>query len=154
VRPAPPTAPSAPPPAPLLTDEITRRGLLETAAAADGIVRAAHDAGLREASSPRDVFEAAVNGDERAAGVVAAEARLVASAICCVITVVDPGLVILGGGIGQAPGFAEAVTEALASIAPVMPEVRVSALGTEVVVDGCLAEATSLAWTDLVAALP
>jgi predicted NBD/HSP70 family sugar kinase len=154
VRPAPPSAPSAPPPAPLLTDEITRRGLLETAAAADGIVLAAHDAGLREASSPRDVFEAAVNGDERAAGVVAAEARLVASAICCVITVVDPGLVILGGGIGQAPGFAEAVTEALASIAPVMPEVRVSALGTEVVVDGCLAEATSLAWTDLVAALP
>lgn len=100
------------------------------------------------------MFEAAVNGDERAAGVVAAEARLVASAICCVITVVDPGLVILGGGIGQAPGFAEAVTEALASIAPVLPEVRVSALGTEVVVDGCLAEATSLAWTDLVAALP
>jgi predicted NBD/HSP70 family sugar kinase len=152
-----PPAPSAPSPAPSsppLTDEITRRGLLETAAAADGIVRAAHDAGLREASSPRDVFEAAVNGDERAAGVVAAEARLVASAICCVITVVDPGLVILGGGIGQAPGFAEAVTQALASIAPVLPEVRVSALGTEVVVDGCLAEATSLAWTDLVAALP
>jgi predicted NBD/HSP70 family sugar kinase len=146
-------APSSSPP-PLLTDEITRRGLLETSAAADGIVRAAHDAGLREASSPRDVFRAAVNGDERAAMVVAAEARLVASAICCVITVVDPGLVILGGGIGQAPGFAEAVTEALASIAPVLPEVRVSALGTEVVVDGCLAEATSLAWTDLVAALP
>lgn len=151
---SPPPAPSASPSSPLLSDEIGRRGLLETSAAADGIVRAAHDAGLGEASSPRDVFEAAVNGDERAAGVVAAEARLVASAICCVITVVDPGLVILGGGIGQAPGFAEAVTEALASIAPVLPEVRVSALGTEVVVDGCLAEATSLAWTDLVAALP
>jgi hypothetical protein len=68
--------------------------------------------------------------------------------------VVDPGLVVLGGGIGQAPGFAEAVTGALASIAPVLPEVRVSALGTEAVVDGCLAEATSLAWNDLVAALP
>lgn len=139
---------------PGLADEITRRGLLETAAAADGIVRAARHAGLSAVASPRDVFEAAGGGDERAAAVVAAEAGLVASAICCVITVVDPGLVVLGGGVGQAPGFAEAVTSALASISPVMPEVKVSALGTEVVVDGCLAEATSLAWTALVAALP
>lgn len=147
-------SPSASPSAAPLKDEITRRGLLETAAAADGIVRAAHHAGLRDAASPRDVFEAALGGDERAAAVVAAEARLVASAVCCVVTVVDPGLVVLGGGIGQAPGFAEAVTSALASISPVMPEVKVSALGNEAVVDGCLAEATSLAWAALVAALP
>jgi len=31
---------------------------------------------------------------------------------------------------------------------------QVSALGTEVVVDGCLAEGASLAWNRLVAALP
>jgi predicted NBD/HSP70 family sugar kinase len=137
-----------------LAAEARRRGLLETAAAADGIVRAAHRAGLRAAASPRDVFEAAGSGDERAIAVVTAEARLVASAICCVITVVDPSLVVLGGGVGQAAGFADAVTAELAAIAPVMPEVRVSALGTDAVVDGCLAEATSLAWTGLVAALP
>ncbi len=70
------------------------------------------------------------------------------------ITVVDPSLVVLGGGIGQAPGFAAAVTAELAAIAPVLPEVRVSALGTEAVVDGCLAEAAALAWTQLIAALP
>ena len=79
---------------------------------------------------------------------------MVADAICAVITVVDPSLVVLGGGIGQAPGFAEAVTDALAAVAPVLPEVKVSALGTEAVVDGCLAEAASLAWTELIAALP
>jgi hypothetical protein len=60
----------------------------------------------------------------------------------------------LGGARGQAPGFAEAVTSALAAMAPVLPEVKVSALGTEVVVDGCLAEGASLAWNRLVAALP
>ena len=68
------------------------------------------------------------------------------------ISVIDPSLIVLGGGIGQAPGFAEAVTVELAAIAPVLPEVRVSALGTDVVVDGCLAEAAAMAWTQLIAA--
>ena len=135
-------------------DEARRRGTLEIAAGADGIVRAARRAGLTGLATARDVFAAAAAGDERAAAVVAGEARLVAAAICCVISVVDPSLIVLGGGIGQAPGFAEAVTVELAAIAPVLPEVRVSALGTDVVVDGCLAEAAAMAWTQLIAALP
>jgi predicted NBD/HSP70 family sugar kinase len=134
--------------------EARRRGTLEIAAGADGVVRAARRAGLAGQATARGVFEAAAAGDERAAAVVAGEARLVAAAICCVISVVDPSLIVLGGGIGQAPGFAEAVTAALAEIAPVLPEVRVSALGTDVVVDGCLAEAAALAWTQLIASLP
>jgi predicted NBD/HSP70 family sugar kinase len=135
-------------------NEVQRRGTLETAAGADGIVRAARRSGLTELASARDVFAAAAAGDERATAVVTGEARLVAAAICCVISVVDPSLIVLGGGIGQAPGFAEAVTVELAAIAPVLPEVRVSALGTDVVVDGCLAEAAAMAWTQLIAALP
>ena len=132
--------------------EARRRGPLEAAAAASGIVRAARRAGMRGLVSARSVFAAAARGDERAVAVVAEEARLVASAICCVITVVDPGLIVLGGGIGQAPGFAAAVTTALSSITPVLPEVKVSALGTDVVVDGCLAEGASLAWNQLTSA--
>jgi hypothetical protein len=69
--------------------------------------------------------------------------------LCAVVTVVDPELIVLGGGVGQAPGFAAAVTAELRSIAPVMPEVRVSALGTDVVVDGCLASGAELAWAQL-----
>ena len=129
-----------------------RRGPLEAAAAAAGIVRAARKAGMRGPVSARSVFAAAARGDERAAAVVADEARLVASAVCCVITVVDPGLIVLGGGIGQAPGFAAAVSAALAAITPVLPEVKVSALGSDVVVDGCLAEGASLAWNQLTSA--
>jgi len=135
-------------------EEARRRGTLETAAGADGVVRAARRVGLPRLATPRQIFEAAAAGDERAAAVVAGEARLVAAAICCVISVVDPSLIVLGGGIGQAPGFAEAVTAALAEIAPVLPDVKVSALGTDVVVDGCLAEAAALAWTQLIASLP
>jgi predicted NBD/HSP70 family sugar kinase len=86
--------------------------------------------------------------------VVAGEVELVAKAICAIITVVDPSLVVLGGGIGQAPGFAAAVAAELRKQAPVMPDVRVSALGTEAVVAGCLVSGAELAWQRLTALLP
>jgi predicted NBD/HSP70 family sugar kinase len=108
---------------------------------------------MRGPVSARRVFEAAAHGDARASAVVAEEARLVACAICCVIAVADPQLIVLGGGIGQAPGFAEAVTQSLRAVAPVLPEVKVSALGTDAVVDGCLAEGTGLAWRQLTSTL-
>ena len=131
-------------------DEVRRRGTLEAVGSAAAIVRAARRAGLRTQSA-RQVFAAAAAGDERAVAIVAAEARLVASAICAIIAVVDPGLVVLGGGIGQAPGFAAAVSTELGRIAPVLPELRVSALGTSAVVDGCLASGADLAWRRLTA---
>jgi predicted NBD/HSP70 family sugar kinase len=133
--------------------EARRRGFLETVAGADGIVRAARHAGMPAPRSAQAVFEAATRGDALAAAVVAREARLVATAICSLITVIDPALVVLGGGVGRAPGFASAVTEELRAMAPVLPEVRVSALGADVVVDGCLAEGTSLAWDQLTSGL-
>jgi predicted NBD/HSP70 family sugar kinase len=133
-------------------DEVRRRGTMEAASSADAIVRAARHAGLRTQSA-RQVFAAAAAGDERATVIVAAQARLVAKAICAIVAVVDPGLVVLGGGIGQAPGFAAAVSAELALIAPVLPEIKVSALGTGAVVDGCLASGTDLAWRRLTAQL-
>jgi predicted NBD/HSP70 family sugar kinase len=131
-----------------------RRGALEASGSAAAVVRAARRAGMRGSVSARRVFAAAAAGDERAAAVVADEAVLVARAICAIVTVVDPELVVLGGGIGQAPGFAAAVAGHLRSLSPVMPEVRVSALGTEAVVDGCLAAGAELAWQRLTALLP
>jgi predicted NBD/HSP70 family sugar kinase len=138
------------------TDEgdARRRGVLEAAGSAAGVVRAARRAGLRGPVSARRVFAAAAAGDARAAAVVADEARLVAKAICAVVTVVDPQLVVLGGGIGQAPGFADMVHAELRGMAPVVPDIRVSARGTDAVVDGCMAAATDLAWQRLLAALP
>lgn len=134
--------------------EARRRGTLEMAASASGVVRAARSGGMRGPVSARRVFEAAADGDERAMAVVAEEARLIAQAICAVITVVDPNLIVLGGGIGRAPGFAEAVAAELEPIAPVMPDIRVSALGTDAVVDGCLTAGTELAWGRVMTVLP
>ena len=131
-----------------------RRGTLEAAASASAVVRAARRAGMAGQVSARRVFAAAAQGDERAAVVVAEEARLVAMVLCSVVTIVDPALIVLGGGIGQAPGFAAAVTRELEPIAPVLPGVRVSALGNDAVVDGCLAAGAELAWTELTMRLP
>jgi predicted NBD/HSP70 family sugar kinase len=130
-------------------DDARRRGTLEAAASAPAVVRAARRAGMRGQVSARRVFTAAANGDELAAAIVAEEARLVAQVLSTVVTIVDPALIVLGGGIGQAPGFAGAVSEELRHIAPVMPQVRVSALGTEAVVDGCLAAGQGLAWAQV-----
>jgi predicted NBD/HSP70 family sugar kinase len=135
-------------------EDAKRRGPLEAAGSAAAVVRSARRAGMRGSLSARRVFEAAESGDQRAAGVVAAEANLVARAVCAIITVVDPELVVLGGGIGQAPAFAAAVAAELRELAPVMPAVHVSALGVNAVIDGCLVSGADLAWQRLTALLP
>lgn len=126
--------------------EARTRGRLEAAAGAAGVARAARRAGLRGPVTARRVFEEAARGDPRAARVVAAEARLVARAVCAIVAVADPEIVVLGGGIGRAPGFADAVAAHLATLAPVVPPVLVSALGADAAVDGCLAAGRDRAW--------
>jgi predicted NBD/HSP70 family sugar kinase len=134
-------------------DELRRRGGLETAASAQGIVRAALREGMHGPLSSRTVFAAAERGDARARRVVEAEAALIARAICAVIAVADPHLIVLGGGIGQAEHFLGLVSARVREIAPVQPEIRVSALGDEAVVDGCLAAGADRLWARLTARL-
>jgi predicted NBD/HSP70 family sugar kinase len=131
-------------------DDARRRGSLEATASGAAVVRAARRAGMGGALTARKVFAAAADGDERAAAVVGEETRLVAQVLAAVVAVVDPPLVVLGGGIGQAPGFAEAVAAQLRTLAPVVPRVLPSALGSDVVVQGCLTAALDLAWERVV----
>ena len=132
-------------------DDVRRRGGLEAAASAAGVVYAARRVGL-EVTTARDVFAAAEAGDERAAQVVEDKARVIARAVCSVVAVVDPEVVVLGGGIGKAAGLVDAVRAQLAGLAPVPVDLRVSALGAESVVDGCLASGLERAWAYLTAA--
>jgi predicted NBD/HSP70 family sugar kinase len=127
------------------TRDARRRGALEAAASSAAVVRAARRAGI-QARSARGVFDAAATGDAAAREVVAGEAAIVARALTAIVAVVDPELIVLGGGIGRAPGFAEAVSAELARSSPVAPEVRPSALGEDVVVDGCLAVGGERLW--------
>jgi predicted NBD/HSP70 family sugar kinase len=92
------------------------------------------------------VFAAAAAGDSRAREIVAGEAAIVARALAAIVAVVDPELIVLGGGIGRAPGFAEQVHLRLEELSPIVPEVRPSALGPDAVVDGCLAVGGEQLW--------
>jgi predicted NBD/HSP70 family sugar kinase len=122
-----------------------RRGALESAASSAAVVRAARRAGTRRRSA-RSVFAAAAAGDHAAREIVTQEAAIVARALAAIVAVVDPELIVLGGGIGRAPGFAEEVHDLLAELAPIVPEVRPSALGEDAVVDGCLAVGGERLW--------
>jgi predicted NBD/HSP70 family sugar kinase len=127
-------------------------GMLEAASEAS-LVRAARRVGMGgEITAPR-VLEAAAAEDQRAVRVVTEEARLAARVIRAVIAVVDPELIVLGGSVGQAPSFARLVCSELDRLAPPRPHVRVSALGAEAVVDGCLAVGIELAWAQVMAAV-
>jgi predicted NBD/HSP70 family sugar kinase len=130
-------------------EDARRRGRLEVVAAAPGVVEAARRAGMADAVSARTIFAAAAAGDPLAAAVVSAEAVLVGDAICAIIAVADPDLVVLGGGIGQAAGFLDRVSDHVRAHAPVLPSLRVSALGDDAVVDGCLAAAGERLWQRL-----
>lgn len=128
---------------------VRHHGELESAAAAAAVVSAARRAGVEGATNARRVFAAAEAGDRRARNVVDAEVLLVAKAVASAAAVVDPDLVVLGGGIGQAPGFAARVAEALEPIFPFAPRVVVSALGDDAIADGCLALGGETAWRRL-----
>ena len=69
-----------------------------------------------------------------------------AHAVAAIVAVVDPELIVLGGGIGRAPGFADEVSARLADLSPIVPDVRPSALGEDAVVDGCLAVGGDQLW--------
>ena len=122
-----------------------RRGALESVVSSAAVVRAARRAGTRRRSA-RSVFAAAAAGDRVAHEIVVHEAAIVARALAAIVAVVDPELIVLGGGIGRAPGFAEQVHARLAQISPIVPEVRPSALDEDAVVDGCLAVGGDRLW--------
>jgi predicted NBD/HSP70 family sugar kinase len=124
-----------------------RRGEFESVASADGIVAAAARLGMTAATA-EEVADAARRGDAVARTVVAAEAGHVARALAGVIAVLDPELVVLGGGVGTQAGdlLAGPVAERLETlVALTPPRIEVSALGPDAVILGALAVGLSTA---------
>jgi predicted NBD/HSP70 family sugar kinase len=123
-----------------------RRGALETAIGADGVLAAARRAGMRGASSAAQVFEAARRGDARAGGAVRTVAEGIALGIAAIAPVLDPALVILGGGIGRnADVLREPIERELRALSPFHPRIEVSALGEEAELMGAVSLALDAA---------
>jgi predicted NBD/HSP70 family sugar kinase len=127
-----------------------RPGPVETAAAAEAVVSAANDAGLRDVRSAKAVFDLARRGDELALRVVADEAAKLAQVVSIVTAVLDPGVIVLAGGIGlNADLLAEPIRRELATTIPVVPDIVGGHLGEDAVLVGAIASAKDSAW-DLV----
>lgn len=76
------------------------------------------------------IFAAAEAGDELATAVLDEEARQIALAVTAVTAVVDPAVVVLGGGVGSNRILCDAVENQVDQLTPRAPRIAVSALGT------------------------
>jgi predicted NBD/HSP70 family sugar kinase len=119
--------------------ESRRRGALDALAGASGVVAAARRLGMAPPLTAKNVFAAARRGDRTATRVVAELARQVALAVAAVASVVDPELVILGGGIGSNGDLLlEPVERELAELSPFRPRIEVSALREDATLNGAV----------------
>jgi predicted NBD/HSP70 family sugar kinase len=125
---------------------VRRRGAFEEATCGAGVVRAAHEAGMKGSLTSKKVFALARKGDPVARQVVEAEAQRLALGLAVVTAVVDLELVILGGGIGgNADLLLGPVERELRALSPLRPRLAASALGDDAVLQGAVATALAAA---------
>ena len=128
-----------------------RPGPVEIVAAAQAVVSAAHEAGLSRVHSAKAVFDLAREGDELALRVVAEEALKLAHVVSVVTAVLDPGLIVLAGGIGRNADLLAGPMQPTSwpTTIPVVPDIVGGHLGEDAVLVGAIATAMDTAW-DLV----
>jgi len=127
-------------------DPYSVRGMLDAATGGSAVTALASAAGLSAAGSPKDVFDAARAGDRAALDVVRMEATRLAHAVAAIAAMLDPALVILGGGVGDnADLLLDPIYESLAELTPLRPTIAPSALGGDAVLIGAIATALGTA---------
>ncbi len=116
-----------------------QRGQFEDAAAAESVVAQAGERGL-DARSAREVFDLARSGDLLALEVVRVEAERLAFLVASVTAVIDPELVVLGGGVGSNVDLLLPPLEAaLRTMTPLAPRIVAGSLGDGAVLSGAIA---------------
>jgi predicted NBD/HSP70 family sugar kinase len=129
-------------------DSTGRGGPMEEAVSADAVVALARSLGMPRATTrtAKDVFAAARAGDATALRVVETEAARLAHAVAALAAVLDPELVVLGGGVGRNGDLLLAPLRAgLRDLTPLRPRVVGSALGDDAVLLGAVARAAETA---------
>ena len=123
-----------------------RRGAFEAAAAADGVARTARALGMGDRQSAKRTFDAARRGDATALEVVELEAHRLALLTASVASILDPELIVLGGGVGANTDLLLPPLERrLSELTPLRPRIAPSALGSDAVLLGAIATALDTA---------
>jgi predicted NBD/HSP70 family sugar kinase len=119
-----------------------RRGALDASVGASGVVAEARRLGMQGPLTARRIFVAARRSDPVARKVVTGEARRIAFTIAAILPMIDPELVVLGGGIGRNGDLLmEPVEQELRALSRFRARVEVSALGEDAAVLGAVAMA-------------
>jgi predicted NBD/HSP70 family sugar kinase len=138
-----PISPAAPP---AVAPGVNRRGMLEEAAAADGVVRTAASLGMPHPLSAQRVFAAARAGDTTARRAVELEGQRLALLATSVAAILDPELIVLGGGVGRNLDLLlEPLSRRLHELSPLRPRLAASDLGTDAVLLGAVATGLEVA---------
>jgi predicted NBD/HSP70 family sugar kinase len=119
---------------------MSQRGIMEEVASGEGIVHIAQALGMRPPLSARQIFDAARAGNELALTVVEREGWHLALVVAAVAAILDPELVVLGGGVGHNLDLLRGPLEQrLHEITPLRPRIVASELGEYAVLYGAIA---------------
>jgi predicted NBD/HSP70 family sugar kinase len=102
-----------------------------------------------ELSTVHEVFELAGAGSAAARSVVDHVASRLGTAIATVCAILDPQLVVLGGGIGASPLLLRPVRGSAAALVPITARIETSLLGERAALQGAIAVALHAARTML-----
>ncbi len=130
-----------------------RRGALEDEASASGILNAALRKGNWPAGAPttvEELFHLADEGVPDACSVVAEEGRLLGLAAASVAAIVDPAVIVLGGGIGSNPLLRPLVQATVDRLLPFAPTIATTSLAGSAGLHGALAIARKAAYARLI----
>ncbi|WP_221329056.1 ROK family transcriptional regulator [Actinoplanes sp. L3-i22] len=128
--------------------ESRRRGGFESVASAGAVVATARRLGLLSATTAKEVLDAARAGDPAALETVDREIDYLGRALAGVTAVLDPELVVLGGGLGGHAGdlLTGPLRDRLVSLVALRPpRIEVSTLGTDGVLLGAIASGLTAA---------
>jgi predicted NBD/HSP70 family sugar kinase len=101
---------------------------------------------MQEPLSARQIFNAARGGNELARAVIEQEGQHLALAVAAVAAILDPELIVLGGGIGHNVDLLRGPLERrLHEITPLRPRIIASELGEDAILLGAIATALSIA---------
>ncbi|MDH6220864.1 putative NBD/HSP70 family sugar kinase [Streptomyces pseudovenezuelae] len=115
---------------------------LEDAVSGVAVVEAARTFGMSGQLTAKAVFDAARHGNPAAVKAVQLEGERIAHTVAAAAAVLDPDLVVLGGGVGHSVDLLlRPVREQLRALTPLRPKVVPSRLGEDAVLLGAVATA-------------
>jgi predicted NBD/HSP70 family sugar kinase len=122
------------------------RAMIKDTLSGASIVDEGVERGLDAQLSGREVFDLARTGEDQALQVVDVIARRIAYVICSLTAVIDPALVVLGGGVGLNPDLLlDPVARHVRAMSLFAPSIEVSQAGKDAVLLGAVSFASELA---------